>query len=304
MGAGLAAPGPGGANSRQPFRSLAEYRDLMREIVRQGLVDIMLMSPSSSEILAIDERLFAESAVTPAARANDATDIWLSQSGVYSAQPSRGFYTSTIAQLRFGSATTVAGPGAVDLGLYSLTLNNDAALDRESLEQYREFRGAAEPAGLRHFLEIFAPNAPAHPIADVPRFVNDSIARLLAGVVRSARPIFLKIPYFGPAALESLCHYDDSLIVGVLGGAAGTTHDAFRLVEEAKKYGARAALFGRKINQAEDQLSFVRFLRAVADDQLTAAEAARAYHAELERSGLLPHRPLADDLQLTDPTLQ
>ena len=31
---------------------------------------------------------------------------------------------------------------------------------------------------------------------------------------------------------------------GVLGGAAGTTLDAFQLLYEAKKYGARAALFG------------------------------------------------------------
>jgi hypothetical protein len=188
--------------------------------------------------------------------------------------------------------------------LYSLTLNNDAALDREALECYREFRGSAESAGLRHFLEIFAPNAPAHPIGDVPRFVNDSVTRLLAGVVRSARPMFLKMPYFGPAALESLCHYDDSLIVGVLGGSAGTTHDAFRLVEQAKKYGARAALFGRKINQAEDQLSFVRFLRAVADDQIAPDDATRAYHAGLERAGISPRRSLPDDLQLTDRTLQ
>lgn len=303
MGAGLSAPGSAGGPSRQRFRSLAEYRDQMRELVRQELVDIMLMSPSSSEQVAIDEQLFAQSRVTPAARANDATDIWLGASGNYAAQPSRPFHTATLAQIRFGSASSVAGPAAVDLGLYSLTLNNDAGLDRESLERYREFRGLAEQAGVRHFLEVFAPNAPVQPIADVPRFVNDSIARLLAGVVRSARPLFLKMPYFGPAAMESLCHYDPSLVVGILGGRAGTTHDAFRLVEQAKKYGARAALFGRKINQAEDQLAFVRLLRAVADDQLPADEATRAYHAELARAGTPTHRPLTEDLQITDPTL-
>ena len=303
MGLGIAAPGASG-QARHPFRSLSEYRDLMREIVRQGLVDIMLMSPSSCELLAIDERLFEHSSVTPAARANDATDIWLGQSGIYATQPSRPFRSATIAQIQHGSAPSARSPATVDLGLYSLTLNNDAGLDRDSLERYRQFRGLAEPAGLRHFLEVFAPNAASNPIADVPRFVNDSIARLLAGVVRSARPVFLKMPYFGPSALESLCHYDPSLIVGVLGGAAGTTHDAFRLVEQAKKYGARAALFGRKINQAEDQLSLVGFLRAVADDQILPADATRAYHAELQRSGISPHRSLTDDLQLTDPTLQ
>src|SRR5262252_2710284 len=76
MGFGLASPGlsrkSGGA-----FRSLAEYRNLMREVVRQGLVDIVLMSASSNEILSLEERLFDDSTVTPATRANDATDIHL-----------------------------------------------------------------------------------------------------------------------------------------------------------------------------------------------------------------------------------
>ena len=43
MAAGLAATGEGRASPGK-LRSLAEYRDQMREIIRQGLVDIMLMS--------------------------------------------------------------------------------------------------------------------------------------------------------------------------------------------------------------------------------------------------------------------
>lgn len=303
MGLGLAAPGPGSANSPLGFRSLAQYRDIMRRIVQQGLVDIMLMSPSSAELLAIDERLFESSSVTPAARANDATDIWLGSSGSYSRQPSRGFRTATVAELQYGSHRPGGNP-LVNLGLYSLTLNNDVEQDRESLELYRAFRQEATAAGFQHFLEVFAPNDPVQPIADIPRFVNDSIVRLLAGVPFNGRPQFLKMPYFGPGPLESLCYYDPSLIVGVLGGSAGTTLDAFLLVEQAKKYGARAALFGRKINQAEDQLAFVRLLRAVADDQISAIEATKAYHGDLQKSGIAPLRALPDDLQVTDATLR
>jgi hypothetical protein len=133
--------------------------------------------------------------------------------------------------------------------------------------------------------------------ADVPRFVNDSIARLLAGIGSSTRPIFLKMPYFGPAALEQLVSYDRSLVVGILGGSAGTTFDAFHMLWEAKKYGARAALFGRKINGAEHQLAFVKQLRALADGDTEPAEAVRAYHAELENMRITPHRPLAEDLE-------
>ena len=45
MAAGLAATGKDAAAGRA--RSLAEYRYQMREVTRQGLIDIMLMSASS-----------------------------------------------------------------------------------------------------------------------------------------------------------------------------------------------------------------------------------------------------------------
>src|SRR5688572_15620130 len=80
MAAGIAAPGKD-ANGK--IRSLADYRDQMREIVKQGLVDIMLMSASTGEQLAIRERLFDGSHITPAVRANDTTDIHLLTGGTY-----------------------------------------------------------------------------------------------------------------------------------------------------------------------------------------------------------------------------
>ncbi len=73
MAFGLAATGVDPATG-QP-RSLADYRDQMREVVRQGLVDIMLMSASTNDVLTFREGLFKGSAVTPAVRANDSTDI-------------------------------------------------------------------------------------------------------------------------------------------------------------------------------------------------------------------------------------
>lgn len=143
--------------------------------------------------------------------------------------------------------------------------------------------------------------ASVHGIApeQIPYFVNDHIARLLAGVPSTSRPRFLKIPYAGPRALEELCGYDSSLVVGVLGGSSGTTHDAFALVANAKRHGARAALFGRKIKAAEHQLSFVEYLRRVADDQIAPAEAVKAYHGALQVLGVPPCRSLTEDLELT-----
>ena len=98
MGFGIAAPGvqDNSSDGIARFHSIDTYRQNMREIVQQGLVDIMLMSVSTSEILTIEERLFDESAVTPAIRANDTSDIWLGESGDYKNQPSLPFQTTTL----------------------------------------------------------------------------------------------------------------------------------------------------------------------------------------------------------------
>ncbi|OHB66374.1 MAG: hypothetical protein A2V70_18930, partial [Planctomycetes bacterium RBG_13_63_9] len=223
-------------------------------------------------------------------------------SGRYATQPSKPFRTATIDHIMCGKAQCEPGQHrlGVDLGLYSVTFNNDTDLDRATLEAYKAFRLEAEAKGFRHFLEVFDPNACGdHPPENLPRFINDHIVRALAGVTSRARPLFLKIAYHGPAAMEALAGYDRSLIVGILGGSAGTTFDAFDMLWEAKKYGARVALYGRKINHAEHQLTFVQYLRAVADDDLGPEEAVRAYHADLKRLGIAPRRSLRDDLQRT-----
>ena len=300
MAFGLAAPGKDPVTSKP--RSLADYRDQMREITRQGLVDIMLMSASSSEQLTIRERLFDGSTVTPAVRANDTTDIHLPAGGTYAIAPSRPFRSATIEQIQSGKVDPADAERRLgaDLGLYSITPNNDIAFDHATLEAYKQFRIEAEAKGLRHFLEVFDPNACGeHCPADLGRYVNDLIARTLAGVPRSGRPLFLKIAYHGPRAMEELVAYDPHLVAGILGGASGTTHDAFHLLEDAKRHGARAALFGRKINNSEHQLTFVKYLHALANGQVSALEAVKAYHGELENLKIKPIRALKEDLELT-----
>lgn len=304
MGMGITAPGPnrGADSERHPVRTYQDYLQLMRDVVAQGLVDIMLMSSSSSEQLTIKEGLFNNSAVTPAIRANDTTDIWLGGSGAYSQQPSLPFRTTTIDHAQCGKwhcAPEERSIGA-DLGLYSITFNNDTHLDRDALQAYKDFRIESEQKEFRHFLEVFVPNAAgSNTPSNIPQYVNDAIAKTVAGVTSVGRPLFLKIPYFGPAALEALVRYDSSIIVGILGGPSGTTHDSYRMLWEAKKYGARAALFGRKINNSEDQLSSVRILRAIADGELEPETAVREYHSELQKKGIKPDRDLKEDLVLT-----
>ncbi len=301
MAYGIAAPGRSPEHHAQEgrFRSLDEYRELIRQNVRQGLVDIMLMSASTNEVLTVHERLFDASAVTPAVRANDATDVWAAQGGTYLRQPSTPFRSASLDQAMCGKPRCEPGERdrGADLGLYSVTFNNDLALDHRTLEAYRAFREEAAAKDFRHFLEVFNPNALQTPIPDLARFTNDMIVRALAGVAGKARPLFLKVVYHGPAAMEQLAGYDSRLIVGILGGAAGTTRDAFHQLWEARKYGARVALYGRMINHAEHQGTFIEHLRGLADGRLEPVEAVRSYHAALQRLKIRPYRSLEEDLR-------
>lgn len=303
MALAIGAPGrsPEAHGGELRYRSLAEFRDTIEQIVEQGLVDIMLMSASTNELLTIQKRIFDQSHVTPAARANDTTDIHIVRGSRYPTQPSLPFRTATLDHIQCGHldcAPEERQLGA-DLGLYSITFTNDATQDREALEQYRQFRTETERKGFRHFLEVFDPNQPEMVEASLlPAFINDAIVRTLGGVTSAGRPLFLKMVYHGPKAMEELVHYDPHLVVGILGGSAGTTYDAFKLLAEAKKYGGRVALFGRKINNAENQLAFIRFLRWIADGEIQPEEAVKAYHGVLQHLGIRPQRPLNDDLQL------
>ena len=209
MALGIGSPGrsPEAHPGELKFRTLEEYRDQMRLITRQGLVDIMLMSASSSHALTIRERLFDGSAVTPAVRANDTTDIHLARGSTYAAQPSRPFRTLSIDHAQCGHLDCAPDERAIgaDLGLYSVTFNNDLAHDYATLQQFHEFREEAERKRFRYFLEVFDPNVKGVIEPELlPRYLNDMIARLLAGVAPAGRPLFLKIVYHGPAALEEL----------------------------------------------------------------------------------------------------
>src|SRR5579864_5007767 len=294
MALAIGAPGrsPEAHGGELRYRTLAEFRDIIEQIVAQGLVDIMLMSASTSEVLTLHKRIFDDSPVTPAARVNDTTDIHIVRGGKYPSQASLPFRTATLDHIQCGRVDCRPEERhlGANLGLYSITFNNDSVLDREALEQYKLFRMEAERKGFRHFLEIFDPNRPeAVEASRLPGFINDAIVRALGGVTAAGRPLFLKMVYHGPKAMEELVRYDPHLVVGILGGSSGTTLDAFQMLHDAQKYGAKVALFGRKINHAENQLAFVHFLRLIIEGQVAPAEAVKAYHAVLGRLGIRPN---------------
>ena len=271
-----------------------DYRAAMVRMMETGLVDIMLTSLSSAEALQAD-RAFEGTDVTLAVRLNDTTDIWGFRGAAYRGSAATPFRTARLDQAR-----RLAG-----LGLYAVTFYNDRDLDVATLNAYRAFRARAGQGGMAHFLEVFNP---AFDIdtgdADLGAFINDAIVRCLAGVGADERPLFLKMQYNGARAMAELASYDPGkLIVGVLGGAAGTTRDTFELVAQTERFGGRVALFGRKIYQAEDAIEIVRLMRAVVARDIGTVEAVKSYHATLADAGIHPARPRDEDLLVTDPVL-
>ncbi|MDR3495756.1 MAG: hypothetical protein P4L82_14260 [Ancalomicrobiaceae bacterium] len=279
------------------FRTRAEFLDVITSIIRQDRLDIMLVSASNLEKLRA-AGAFDGSAVKPAFRANDTTDIWGARPNGYGGLgASRPFRSPNLKR--------VAEAGLTDLGLYSITFNNTIEDDLRSMEAFHAFLADAAANGIKYFLEVFNPNVPGRvAAADLGKFVNDNLVRCLSGVLAVDRPQFLKYPFNGPAALEELVAYDPGLVVGVLGGGAGTTRDTFELLYQAEKYGARVALFGRKINLAESQLDIVDFMRRVADGEMKPLEAVRAYHGVLKGKGIPSVRSLEDDAQVTEAVLK
>ncbi len=293
MGGGVVAFGPKKDESGR-FRSFPEHLQAMRDITRTGLADIMLMSMSAAERL-VEGGLFEGSAVTPAVRLNDATDIWGPRHSAYKTAPAR----------EFRSANAEVAARMVDLGLYSITFSNDIDSDLKFLNCFHRFLYDISGTGLRYFLEVFNPQIDVG-IAkdDLPDFVNDCIVRCLAGLTRAERPEFLKIPFNGPRAMEDLCRYDPgNLIVGVLGGGAGTTRDTLELVRQSEKFGARVALFGRKILFSEDPEQILKTMRMVVQGDIDTAEAVRAFHSHIKARGIASKRSLEDDIQVTEPAL-
>lgn len=279
------------------FRTRREFLDVIAEIVRQDELDIMLVSASNLELLT-EAGVFKNSAVKPVFRGNDTSDIWGARPNGYGKLgPSRPFRTPVLKDIAKAKLT--------DLALYSVTFVNNLDADLRSLEAFAEFREDAAANGIKYFLEVFNPNIESGiPPEMIGQYVNDCLARSLSGVLKEKRPQFLKYPYNGPKALEELVSYDPQLVVGVLGGGAGTNRDTFELIHQAEKYGARVALFGRKINLAESQTDIVHFMRLVADGKIRPLEAVREYHATLKNKGIAAVRSIEDDSKITEAVLK
>tara|TARA_B110000467_G_scaffold89415_1_gene80773 strand:+ start:695 stop:1696 length:1002 start_codon:yes stop_codon:yes gene_type:complete len=275
-------------------KSYTGHLEDMREMTTSKLIDVMLMSVSGAERLVNDE-VFKNSSVTPAVRLNDTSDIWGPRGSKYKIHPAQNFRSARIDKVI----------PLVDLGLYSITFSNDLKSDLASLNEFHSFLDNISGKNLRYFLEVFNPQIDIGiDKENLPGYVNDSIVRSLAGLTKEDSPLFLKIPFNGPKAMEELCQYDPgNLIVGVLGGGIGTTRDTFELIRQSEKYGARVALFGRKILFAEVPKLIVTMMRSVVQGEMSTEEAVKMYHSQITEMGISPKLSLEDDLKITDPVL-
>lgn len=308
-GAGCACTGfdHRSASGKPRQHTRAEFLDQIEAIVKQDVVDIMLVTVSNLELLH-ERGVFRDSAVKPAIRANITTDCWAGvRHGSYRSGPSLPHRAVTLSRATTGTAHPAPGQPitGTDLGLYSVTFLNDAERDTRALDAFKAFREEANANNFKYFYEVFNPNidvgiAPEN----IGEYLNDIILSSLAGLTKAERPEFLKIPFNGPRALEELASFDSGLIVGVLGGGAGTTRDTFELLAQSERYGARVALFGRKIKLAEAPLALLTLMRAVTNGAIAPDEAVRAYHGELQKLGIRASRPLADDRVVTEDVLK
>ena len=295
---GITTPGPQRDKQGkiiQGFKKLKDYKKAMEVMTKSKLVDIMLMSASVGESL-VEKKMFKGSPVTPAIRMNDTSDIWLMRNSNYRSTNPRPFRSARIDRVS----------KLVDLGLFSVTFSKNVDFDLAMLNSYRNFRIESLEYKFSHFLEVFNPPIDVgmnnQKLGD---YVNDCIIKAIAGQTKEERPLFLKIAYNGPKAMEELASYDpENLIVGILGGSKGTTRDCFELIYKASKYGAKVALFGRKINLSEDPIGLVQLMRKVVERETTPEEAVKIYHDQLIKKKLIPDRNLKNDLSITDPILK
>ncbi len=278
--------GIGMERSPQPHhRTRPEYLQLQREVLADGNIDGLLMSPADAEVLAIDEGLFDNSPVTPMVRLNAETAIWSPRHGRYRQQPSQPF--TTVLTPEAGRYCTEAMECARDckikLGLYSITLNNDTEADARTLGEFLQFAwDCGNTPDFNYFLEVFLPNLkqPGMDEKAMGEYVADSIVRTMSYLRKSQRPAFIKTVYTTPEVWKSLVEFDPTLVIGALGGPRVNARHTLRLAHDTTENGGRVILFGRAVFQEENPRMMAQALRAVLDRKMSPDDA----HAMYQRS--------------------
>lgn len=281
---GLRGLGRTQENGKWRPRRQAEFLQLCRDLTTDGYIDGCLMTPSDAETLAVEERLFNSTPVTPMVRLNAETSIWSPRHGEYRRHLAQPFTTVQVdAHAPEAAYCTTLGDALechVRIGLYSITLNNDVDADRRTLMTYLEFaREVGDHPQFDHFLEVFLPNVqlPGLDYEKRGQYVADSIVRTMSYLKKHQRPRFIKTEYTGASTWKELCDFDPGLIIGALGGPRVNTRKTLELAHNIVSNGGRALLFGRTIFEDDNPRALCKALRAVVDRQSTPDEAYTMY---------------------------
>ena len=271
-------------NGRARPRKQAEFLQLCRDLTADGHIDGCLMTPADAETLAVEERLFDRTPITPMVRLNAETNIWSPRYGRYNSQPAQPFQTvnfkSEAPEAAYCSTVGGALECHVRIGLYSITLNNDVDNDRRTLLAYLNFaREVGEHPQFEHFLEVFLPNLnlPGLDTEKRGQYVADSIVRTMSYLKKSERPRFIKTEFTSAATWRELCEFDPGLIIGALGGPRVNARKTLELAHNVVVNGGRATLFGRTIFDDENPRAMCRAMRSVLDRKQSPEEAYAVY---------------------------
>ena len=252
------------------FRTHPEFLQLQRDLVADGSIDGLLMPPADAEILALEERLFDQTEVTPIVRMNAETGIWNPRFGNYQSVLSQPFQTVFPEDIQSYCESLIrpALECQIHIGLYSITLNNDVYADQKMLEAYIQFAHiVGEIEGFDHILEVFLPNIRIPGMDEEKRgmYVADSIVRTMNYLRKNQRPQFLKTAFTTSQVWKELTVFDPTLIIGALGGPRHNSRKTLQLASDVSRNGGRAILFGRAIFQDDNPIGIANALRNVLD---------------------------------------
>ena len=146
----------------------------------------------------------------------------------------------------------------VNLGLYSITLNNDPIADERMLHAYIQFAHiVGEIEGFDHLLEVFLPNIKLPGMDEEKRgmYVADSIVRTMSYLRKHQRPRFIKTAYTTADVWTELCQFGyDVSDRCALGGPRQNARSTFALAHNV----ARQRLDARSYSDAPSSVKMIR----------------------------------------------
>ena len=190
MAFGIGAPGqsPEMHAGEVRIRTLAEYREQIRQIARQGLVDIMLMSASTNDVLTI-QRAAVREQPRHAGRAGQRHQRHLRRPRrpLRRSEPARPFRTATLDHIQCGHVDCRPGRARAAARTWACTASRSTTAwttTWPSLEALSPFPRRGRAQGLSPFPRSVRSQRARRDLTpdEMPQFINDSIARTLAGV--------------------------------------------------------------------------------------------------------------------------